>query len=192
MKVIGLTGGIGSGKSTVAEFFKELNVPMYVSDIEAKKIMHKNPLVVASVKKLFGEEAYLDGHLNRQYIAGIVFQDKSKLSALNAIVHPAVHNDFQEFCLRQKADYVVYESALLFENKSESQFDAVVLVVAPLELKIERIQKRDGATREEIEARIQNQLSDEIKMKKTDIILHNTDLEKMKAEVQKLHNTFQM
>lgn len=192
MKVIGLTGGIGSGKSTVAEFFKELNVPIYVSDIEAKKIMHKNPSVVASVKKLFGEEAYLEGQLNRKYIAGIVFQDKSKLSALNAIVHPAVHNDFQEFCLHQKAEYVVYESALLFENKSESQFDAVVLVVAPLELKIERIQKRDGATREEIEDRIQNQLSDEIKMTKTDIILHNIDIEKMKAEVQKLHNTFRM
>jgi len=192
MKVIGLTGGIGSGKSTVAEFFKELNVPIYVSDIEAKKIMHKNPSIVASVKKLFGEEAYLEGQLNRKYIAGIVFQDKSKLSALNAIVHPAVHNDFQEFCLHQKAEYVVYESALLFENKSESQFDAVILVVAPLELKIERIQKRDGATREEIEARIQNQLSDEIKMTKTDIILHNIDIEKMKAEVQKLHNTFRM
>ena len=190
MKIIGLTGGIGSGKSTIAEFFRELKVPIYVSDIEAKKIMHTDISVITSVKNLFGEKAYLNGKLNRKFIADIVFRDKSKLSTLNGIVHPAVHMDFQKFCLQQNADYVVYESALLFENKVESQFDDIILVVAPLELKVERIHKRDGSSNDEIEARIMNQLSDEEKMGKTEIILHNIDLDMMKKEVLKLHHRF--
>jgi dephospho-CoA kinase len=190
MKIIGLTGGIGSGKSTVLNFFKEFEVPVYVSDIEAKKIMHTSEDVIFQVTKLFGKEAYIAGKLNRKLIADIVFADKEKLKTLNEIVHPAVHKDFQEFVKRQKTTYVVYESALLFENKSEIQFDTIVLIVAPLRSRIERVQKRDQATIPEIAARIKNQLPDEYKIDKSDYVLLNTDLSRTKKEVQRLHNLF--
>lgn len=190
MKIIGLTGGIGSGKSTVLNFFKELGAPVYVSDVEAKRIMHSSQDIIDKVTELFGKEAYIQGELNRKLIAAIVFSDKNKLKALNEIVHPAVYKDFKEFIKMKKAPYVIYESALLFENKSESQFDTIVLVVAPLKLRIERVQKRDQSTIAEIEARINNQLSDEIKIEKSDYILLNTNLGTTKKEVQRLHNLF--
>jgi len=190
MKIIGLTGGIGSGKSTVLEFFKEFDIPVYISDIEAKKIMHSSKDVIFKVTELFGDKAYVKGFLNSKFIAEIVFSDKQKLKALNAIVHPAVYKDFLEFVKLQVSNYVIYESALLFENNSESHFDKTILVVAPLKLRIKRLQKRDESTIPEIEARINNQLPDEDKIKKADFVVKNTDLYFTKCEIQRLHNLF--
>ena len=190
MKIIGLTGGIGSGKTTVLNFFKEFGIPVYVADIEAKKILNSSSEVIEKVKKLFGEKAYNDQGLNSKFIAEIVFADTAKLKALNKIVHPAVHSDFQEFVKNQNAAYIVYESALLFENKSENQFDKIILVVTPLAERIKRVQKRDQMTVVEIEARIKNQMTDAIKVKKADYILLNADLTELKIDVLALHQLF--
>lgn len=190
MKIIGLTGGIGSGKSTVLNFFKEYDIPVYISDVEAKKIMHTSQEVINKIRILFGKEAYIKGVLNRKYIAKIVFRDKAILKELNAIVHPAVSKGFKEFIKKQKAPYLIYESALLFENKSETKFDKVILVTAPLELRIERILKRDQSNLADIKARIKNQLTDKDKIKKSDFILSNIELNATKKEVERLHKIF--
>lgn len=191
MKIIGLTGGIGSGKTTVLNFFKEFNIPVYISDIEAKKLMHTSIEVMDKIKNLFGEKAYLHSELNRAYIASIVFGNKEKLKLLNEIVHPAVHNDFKEFLKKQKAPYVIYESALLFENNSESQFDKIVLVVSPMQLRIDRIMKRDNSSIADIQVRISNQLSDEKKIDRADYIISNINRDDTKNEVAKLHKILQ-
>jgi dephospho-CoA kinase len=190
MKIIGLTGGIGSGKTTVLNYFKQFDIPVYVADIEAKRIMHETSEVVSKVKTLFGRDAYLNGKLNRRYIANIVFNDKTMLTLLNAIVHPAVYNDFLMFKANQKAPYLIYESALLFENHSEAKFDKVILVIAPMSLRIERIQKRDQSSVADIEARIKNQMSDQEKKEKSDYVILNMDLIETKEEVKRLHQTF--
>ena len=190
MKIIGLTGGIGSGKTTVLNYFKQFDIPVYVADIEAKRIMHETSEVVSKVKTLFGRDAYLNGKLNRRYIANIVFNDKTMLTLLNAIVHPAVYNDFLMFKANQKAPYLIYESALLFENHSEAKFDKVILVIAPMSLRIERIQKRDQSSVADIEARIKNQMSDQEKKEKSDYVILNMELIETKEEVKRLHQTF--
>mgnify|MGYP000203400304 CR=1 FL=1 len=187
MKIVGLTGGIGSGKSTVLNFFKKQGVPIYIADIEAKKIMHNSIEVVSSVSKLFGDQAYVNGELNRAYIANIVFNDKGKLKQLNEIVHPAVHKHFQEFTNQQNAKYIVYESAVLFENANESICDIIVLITAPEKVRIERVQKRDASTVAEIKARIKNQLSDKEKISKSDYIIENIELKETEQEVMKIH-----
>lgn len=190
MKIIGLTGGIGSGKTTVLNYFKQFDIPVYVADIEAKRIMHETAEVVSKVKSLFGEDAYLNGKLNRGYIANIVFHDKTMLTLLNAIVHPAVYNDFLMFKANQKAPYLIYESALLFENQSEAKFDKVILVISPMSMRIERIQKRDQSSVADIEARIKNQMSDQKKKEKSDYVILNMDLIETKEEVKRLHQIF--
>ena len=190
MKIIGLTGGIGSGKTTVLNLFQQQGVPVYIADIEAKKIMHSSPKVKNAITELFGEEAYVDAKLNREYIAEIVFNQKEKLLALNEIVHPAVHEDFQEFVSKQQSEYVIYESALLYENKTEGSFDKVILVTAPIATRIERVQKRDGISKVQIEARINNQLPDDVKKNKADYVLYNLELEKTEQAVLELHKIF--
>ncbi|MEI6865018.1 dephospho-CoA kinase [Flavicella sp.] len=190
MKIIGLTGGIGSGKSTVLSFFKEFDIPVYISDIEAKKIMNVSEEVINKIIFLFGKEAYVGGVLDRKYIAEIVFADIVKLKELNAIVHPVVHKDFIQFVKKQNTPYLIYESALLFENKTERQFDKVILVTAPLELRIQRLLKRDQSSLSDIKARIKNQLTDKDKIKKADFVLVNTEMSATKEEVHRLHKIF--
>lgn len=187
MKIVGLTGGIGSGKSTVLEMFKEQGIPVYIADIEAKKIMHTSKDVISKVTELFGKESYNDGVLNRNFIAEIVFNNKEKLAALNGIVHPAVHQHFQSFCTKQKAAYLVYESAVLFENNSENICDVIVLVVAPEKVRIQRVLARENISRAQVEARINNQLSDAEKIKKADFVISNMELENTKKEVLRIH-----
>lgn len=190
MKKIGLTGGIGSGKTTVLNLFQELGAAVYIADKEAKRIMHEDLEVIQAVKKLFGEEAYTNGGLNRAYIASVVFENKTKLEALNSIVHPAVQKDFLRFCKGQKADYVIYESALLLDHGRDTFWDKVVLVTAPKELRIQRVVDRDQLTVAQIEARIKNQIPDSLKRKWADYIIENKELETTKSEVAALHQLF--
>tara|TARA_B100000809_G_scaffold263627_1_gene317336 strand:+ start:20315 stop:20899 length:585 start_codon:yes stop_codon:yes gene_type:complete len=187
MIIVGLTGGIGSGKSTVLELFKKQKTPVYISDVEAKKIMHSSKEVVEKVIGLFGAEAYVKGELNRGFIADIVFNNKEKLQILNGIVHPAVHKDFQNFISEQDAPYLVYESAVLFENKNEKICDVIVLVTAPIALRIERVMERDNTTVDQVEARIKNQLSDDEKILKSDYVISNIELETTTQEVLRIH-----
>ncbi|GAA4274662.1 dephospho-CoA kinase [Aquimarina gracilis] len=187
MKVVGLTGGIGSGKSTVAKMFDKLGVAVYIADDEAKKLMNTDASVQGQIIELLGEDSYKDGILNRNYIAEIVFKDKSKLEGLNAIVHPAVASHFNEWKNKQTGEYVVKEAAILFENDGYKYCDYTILVVAPLEIRIERVLKRDAITREQVLSRTNNQWEDSRKIPLADFIIHNTNLEETENQVSEIH-----
>jgi len=185
--VVGLTGGIGSGKSTVAELFEALGVPVYSSDKEAKKLMIRKK-IRKQISSLLGEKAYLDGELNRQFIAAKVFNNTTLLGELNAIVHPAVKNHFIVWKNKQNYPYVIQETAILFENGLEGRFDNIILVTAPEKVRINRVTNRDKVTVEEVQARIANQWSDEEKSKKSDFIINNIDLTETTKKVHEIHN----
>ena len=189
MITIGLTGGIGSGKSTVANMFRELGVPVYDSDAEAKALMVTSEEIKKQIVSLFGKKAYADDHLNRDYIASKVFVDRSKLEDLNSIVHPAVRVHFSEWRKEQTTPYVVQESAIIFENGIQDMYDFVVLVTAPLNLRIKRVVERDDVSEKRVQSRIENQLDDPEKMALADFVVENIDLETTQAKVAELHNT---
>jgi len=187
MIIVGLTGGIGSGKSTVARFFKEFGVPVYNSDKQARKLMHKSKKLRKAIIKLLGKDAYDGKKLNSSGIAQKVFADKELLEALNSLVHPAVKKHFQKWANKQKPDYVIQEAAVLFENGSYKNYDYIILVRAPLTSRIARIQERDGSTEADVKARIKHQWSDEEKSALSHYIIDNIDLDKTKLEVERIH-----
>ena len=186
--IIGLTGGIGSGKSTVAQMFRELGVPVYDSDKEAKALMIHSKSLKKAIISIFGEAAYIGQNLNRKYIASQVFSDKDLLQQLNAIVHPVVKEHFTAWVKQQQAPYVVQESALIFEAQNTGRFDAIILVVAPQETRLQRVMERDGATREEVLRRMEHQLSDEEKAQIANYTIQNIDLGSTKKQLVKIHN----
>jgi len=188
MKIIGLTGGIGSGKTTVTKFFKELGVPVYNSDLKAKKLMQNSKEIRTAVMDLLGKESYTLEKLNKKYIADKVFGDKELLQKLNAIVHPAVRKDFIKWVKNKRTPYVIQEAAILFENNSYKTFDKIILVKAPKEVRLGRILARNRISREEILARMENQWNDSKKIPLSDYIIENTDLEKTKLQVEKIHS----
>lgn len=186
-----MTGGIGSGKSTVARKFNELGVPVYIADDRAKSLMVQNTEIIKGIVKIFGDEAYLDGQLNRAFIAGQVFSDKSLLQKLNNIVHPAVEKDFQSWVLEESkssAKYVIKEAAILFENGGYKKCDYTILVTAPKEERIQRVIERDHTNRQAVLDRIKNQWSDSKKVLLADFIIRNKDLEETSLIVNKIHN----
>lgn len=187
MKVVGLTGGIGSGKSTVAKMFEQLGVAVYIADIEAKRLMNEDALVKKQIIDLLGNDSYINEELNRSYIANIVFNDSSKLLQLNAIVHPAVANHFDCWKSKQKGNYVVKEAAILFENEGHKQCDYTILVSAPIETRIERVLKRDKTTREDILSRMNNQWEDARKIPLADFVIYNKNIEYTENQVHKVH-----
>lgn len=187
MKVVGLTGGIGSGKSTVANFFEELGIAIYIADDEAKRLMNDNKLLQQEIIKLLGKDSYKEGKLNRRYIADIVFNDAKKLAQLNSIVHPAVAKHFDLWKNKQKGDYVIKEAAILFENDGYKHCDYTILVSAPIEIRIQRVLERDNTTKKDILARMNNQWKDEQKIQLADFVIRNTDLGNTKAQVYKIH-----
>lgn len=187
MRVIGLTGGIGSGKTTVAKIFGELQVPVYIADESAKRLMNDSEKVKKAVIALLGQEAYESGRLNRKYIASVVFNSEEKLRDLNAIIHPAVARDFKEWLQKQSAAYVLYEAAILMESERHSSFDKIILVTAPYELRIKRLKERDQSSREEIEARMKHQWSDDKKRTYADYEIVNTDLASTREQVKIIH-----
>lgn len=187
MMVVGLTGGIGSGKTTVANFFRELGIPVYIADEAGKRLMLSSEEIKKAVRELFGEQAYPGDEPDRKYIASQVFNDSEKLEALNNIIHPAVAADFQRWLSRQDAPYIIYEAAILFESGGNEKCDRTILVTAPHDEKIKRLQFRDNSEIEEIEARMANQWSDEKKLKLADFQIKNTDLALTKSQVEELH-----
>lgn len=189
MKVLGLTGGMGSGKSTVAGFFKELGVPVYIADEEAKNIMENDSRVKEEIIALLGSKAYQNNRPDRKYIASKVFKDKHKLEQLNAIIHPAVLSDFDLWKKKQQAAYVVYEAAILFEKGGYQKCDLNLLITAPLEEKLKRLQKRDNSTLEDIQARMDHQWADEKKKELADFVIQNFDLSETRTAVHQLHET---
>jgi dephospho-CoA kinase len=191
MKKIGVTGSIGSGKSTVTKIFSQLGVPVYDADSRAKKLMVSSPALIADIKVLFGEAAYLpSGELNRKHISDAAFTDKTILTQLNALVHPAVYTDFEEWSNSQQTSYVIKEAALMFESNSYKQLDEVIVVTAPEELRIQRSIDRDGSTKEAVIARMKNQLSQEEKLVRGQYEIKNDEAQLLIPQVLHLHNHF--
>ncbi|NQX76158.1 dephospho-CoA kinase [Gilvibacter sp.] len=185
---VGLTGGIGSGKTTVARFFEAIGIPIYFADDRAKALMVEDQELIASIKALLGDQAYTyDGRLNRAYIASQVFNDAKLLEALNALVHPAVGKDFKQWAQAQQSPYVIKEAAILFENGSYTHSDANILVTAPESIRLERVMSRDGASEEAVRARMQHQWPDEQKIPLADYVIENIDLEATRKQVNSLH-----
>lgn len=188
MIIVGLTGGMGSGKTTVVQMFEKLGVKVYIADVEAKKIMQTDAKVKSELIKIFGKKAFENNRLNTSFLADIVFKDEEKLKLINKIVHPAVKKHFTAFVKLQTAKYVLFENAILFENGFDSLCDYIITVVAPLELRILRIKKRDGLNENQILDRIYKQWDDEIKIAKSDFVLKNDDLEKLEQAVISIHS----
>lgn len=187
MRIIGLTGGIGSGKSTVSKMFMELGIPVYDSDSEAKNLMEHSANLKAAIKQLLGKDAYKEGKLNRAYIAAKVFNDTDLLKRLNGIVHPAVREHFMEWAKKQSTPYVVQETALIFENGSQDQYDHTILVTAPKDLRVQRVMNRDCVDRKAVLERMKNQMDDAEKKAMANFCIENVDLETTRKTVKELH-----
>ncbi|MEN8124998.1 MAG: dephospho-CoA kinase [Bacteroidota bacterium] len=186
MITVGLTGGIGSGKSTIAKMFEDLGVAVYYADDEAKKLMNTSPQIKKKLIEVFGEKAYENGILNRSFLADIVFNDKEKLQQINAIVHPEVDQHFKNWVTYQKGDFVIQENAILFENGMQHKFDYIITVIAPKNVKIKRVIKRDKVNRQQIISRMNNQLDDAEKIKKSNFIINNINLSQSKDQVKEI------
>lgn len=190
MLSIGLTGGIGSGKSTVAKIFEALNIPVYYADEAARTLMNTDTGVIAAMKKSFGEESYSNGELNRSYIASIVFNNAYKLDLLNSITHPATIAHAKNWMRQQTAPYAIKEAALIFEAGSSQGLDYIVGVYAPQALRLKRVISRDKTTREEVLKRMSRQINEEMKMKLCDFVITNDEQHLVIPQVMELHERF--
>ncbi len=189
MLKIGLTGNMGSGKTTVSKIFEILGVPVFYADDEAKNIMVSDPQLVSEIKSAFGAEAYYDdGKLNRKHISAIVFNNEVELKRLNGLVHPAVFRAFDKWVASiTGAPYVIKEAALLFESNSYKMCDYTIMVQAPLEDRIKRTMKRDKLSRIEVESRNARQFSDEQKTALADYVIKNDNMQLLIPQVLELH-----
>ena len=190
MYKVGVTGGIGSGKSTVCALLAEYGVPVYDSDSRAKALMSESQALRKSLQEAFGEECYNDQGLNCAYLAEKVFGDKEALAKLNSIVHPAVRADFRAWADAQRAAYVVLESAILFEADFEGEVDTTLAVLAPIEERIRRTVSRDGSDRAAVEARIANQMSDDELHRRAKRTIVNLRKEYLESDVEQLHKMY--
>lgn len=185
---VGITGGIGSGKSFVAKIFKSMGVPFYDADKEAKLIMTKSQKVRDGLIQAFGKEVYFEnGELNRKWLSAQVFDNPERLELLNSIVHPVVIQDAVDWGNRQIAPYSLKEAALLFESLSYKTLDFTILVIAPEDVRIERVMQRDNVTKEEVINRINKQMSDEEKLKLADFVIFNDGKKALLPQIYKLH-----
>ena len=189
-KIIGLTGGIGSGKTTVANLFESLGIPVFNADDAAKQLMQNSSIIKNQLIQQFGDKVYEQGQLNRSYLASIVFADPEKLAILNAIVHPVTIQAALDWAQQQTSPYVIKEAALIFESNASEGLDFVIGVTAPLALRIERVMKRDQCTQAEVEKRMQHQISDAIKMKLCDKVIVNDDIQLITPQVIAIHEAF--
>lgn len=189
MKIIGLTGGIGSGKSTIAQWFSDRGIPVYNSDNEAKRLMNESHEIREELIHLFGEQAYLNNELNRRFISSKVFENKELLERLNRIVHPAVFKDFKSWIQNQNAPFVIKEAAILFESGSYHDCDYIVSIIANEEVRIQRVMERDGVSSEQVLSRIRNQWTDELRIVNSDFIIRNNEgLDELKEEFEEVYN----
>lgn len=188
MLKVGITGGIGSGKTTACRIFKLLGIPVFYADIRAKHLMHTDAVLIRGIKEVFGEDIYFPGgQPDRRRLAGIVFNDNKKLERLNSLVHPAVFRDFAEWAAGQNSPYVLKEAAILFESGSDQDCDYTITVASPTELRIKRVVNRDKASREEVQKRMDKQLSDEEKISRADFVLYNDERQLLIPQVLALH-----
>ena len=186
---VGLTGGLGSGKTTVAKIFETLGIPVYYADDAAKRLMNEDAALQRRLSENFGENTYLKGNLNKPYLAAAVFSDPAKLALLNSLVHPATIADAGTWMHMQTSPYAIKEAALIFESNAHLQLDYVIGVAAPYALRLQRGMQRDGASKAAIEERMKNQLDEEEKMRRCDFIINNDESELLIPQVLKLHET---
>lgn len=189
---VAICGGIGSGKSTVCQMFAERGIALYDSDSRAKMLMNESVSLREALIAVFGEGCYVDGELNRPYLAQRVFGSEQELAKLNSIVHPAVKEDFLRWTEEQEGDYCILESAILFESGFDKLVDKTVAVLAPMSLRIERAMQRDGASREQVEARIRAQMSDDELVARADFSIVNIHLEDVEKDVAELNHRFKV
>ncbi len=190
MLKIGLTGGMGSGKSTVARVFETLGIPVYYADEAARQLMNNDPEVKTAIIKNFGEASYTNGTLNRDWLASVVFNDPAKLALLNSLTHPATIRDAESWIAKQKAPYVIREAALLFESGADKGLDHVIGVSSPMALRIKRLIRRDQRSEEEIMKRITRQMDEEEKLKRCDFIIINDEEQLVLPQVLALDKKF--
>lgn len=184
----GITGGIGSGKTTCCKLFEKKDVPVYYADDRAKALYVENKHVKQQVLELLGDEAYINNRLNRSFIAQKVFDDKKLLKQLNAIIHPAVGSDYKKWLLNhQSAPYTIKEAAVMIESGSYKELDFLIVVTAPEEQRLQRVIARDGSDHEQIKARMKNQMSDAERRKFADFVIENTTLKKLERQVNEIH-----
>jgi dephospho-CoA kinase len=187
MVVVGLTGGIGSGKTTVAKMFETFGIPVYIADIEAKLLMNRSKVIKRKLKQLLGDEAYVNERLNRPFIAKKIFNNKELLQQMNAIVHPKVASHFKRWLKKQSAPYIIKEVAILFENGSYKDCDFTITVTAPKEEKIKRVIKRDNSSKEKVSAIMSNQWSDAQRIELSDFVIKNQNLDETKKLAEEVH-----
>ncbi len=185
---LGITGGIGSGKTTVCKIFESLGVPVYYADIRAKEIVAQNLQLRQELIQTFGEDAFINGEYNRAYIASVVFADKAKLEILNNIIHPHVLNDWEQYCQQyQHLPYIIKEAAIMLETDSKQTIDKVALVYAPKDIRLERVMKRDGVDAATIKARMVMQMPEEEKLQLADVVIYNDMQHSLIEQVLALH-----
>lgn len=190
MLKIGLTGGIGSGKTTVAQIFQVLGIPVYYADKEAKRLMTSNHQLKLELIKSFGAEIYENGKLKSALLASIVFTDSQKLNLLNSLVHPATLLDAKEWMEKQTTPYSIKEAALIFEAGASEKLDFIIGVSAPEHIRIKRVMERDGTSKEDVEKRLSNQLDENEKIKRCHFVVVNDEKELLTPQVLKLHQYF--
>lgn len=185
-KIIGLTGGIGSGKTTLATYMESLGIPVFIADDEAKKLM-QTAAVLEAIQTSFGDAIFENGQLNRQQLAAIVFSKPEKLKQLNGIIHPAVKQQFSIWLGQYQSEpLVVYEAAILFESGSYQNCDSIITITAPLEDRIIRVMQRDSSSREQVLERINAQWTDDQRAAKSDYVIDNTNTQIAKQEIDKI------
>ncbi len=187
MIIVGLTGGIGSGKTIVCKVFEKLNIPIYSADIEAKKLMNSNFEIKSKLISEFGKNVYRNNSLNKKFLANIIFNNKKKLHFVNSVVHPIVKKHIKNWVSMQTSNYVIIENAILFESGFDKIANKIITVTAPEELKIQRVIKRDDSTYEEVKSRINNQMPDEYKIKKSDFVIKNDNEQLILPQILKIH-----
>ncbi|HVN58780.1 MAG TPA: dephospho-CoA kinase [Bacteroidales bacterium] len=184
---IGVTGGIGSGKTTVCRIFSALGIPVFAADIDARNVMETEPEVIEKVNQIAGRDVYRGGDLNRSELAAIIFNDRELLEEINATVHPVVRRNFESWQRTQDTDYVILEAAILFESASFRNVDRIITVIAPVEERIDRVVKRNNLSREQVGDRIKNQYDDDYKVARSHYVIDNSDNRLIIPEVLRIH-----
>lgn len=186
---LGITGGIGSGKTTVCHVFELFGVPIYNADSRAKHLVQNQPELKKAIISEFGEQSYINNEYNRAFIGSIVFNDIEKLQKLNAIIHPYVFNDWEQFCIKNKDEpIIIKEAAIMLETESKNTVDQIIVVVSPIQLRIKRLIKRDHSSEEEIINKINKQMSDEDKIKLAHFVIYNDEQHSIIEQVNKIYN----
>ncbi len=187
MKVVGLTGGIGSGKTTVLSMFLDLGVPVYIADIEAKKLTNTSKVIRKKIIALLGKNSYLKTEINKKYVADMIFNDDELLKKVNKIIHSKVAHHFKKWVDKQNGVYCIKETAILFESSSYKLCDYTILITSPKEERLKRVKNRDQLTRKEIENRMNNQWSDIEKSQLADVVIENVHLKDTQNKVEEVH-----